>query len=140
MRAVAGGLRLELAQYREVAAFAQFGSDLDESTRRQLDRGQRLMEILKQGQYEPQSMEDQVISIRCGTSGAADGLPIEDTSRFVTEVLEYMRASQSELVQGIVGTGRLEDDELEKLDAALTSFRQDHFLASDTATAAAEAD
>ncbi len=140
MRAVAGGLRLELAQYREVAAFAQFGSDLDASTRRQLDRGERLMEILKQGQYEPQPVEDQVISIRCGTSGAADGLPIEDTSRFLTEVLEYMRSSHGDLVKVIAETGKLNDDDLEKLDGALTTFRKDHFLASDVATAPDEAD
>ena len=140
MRAVAGGLRLELAQYREVAAFAQFGSDLDASTRRQLDRGERLMEILKQGQYEPQPVEDQVISIRCGTSGAADGLPIEDTSRFLTEVLEYMRSSQADLVKVIAETGKLNDDDLAKLDGALTSFRKDHFLASNVETAPDEAD
>jgi len=140
MRAVAGGLRLELAQYREVAAFAQFGSDLDASTRRQLDRGERLMEILKQGQYEPQPVEDQVISIRCGTSGAADGLPIEDTSRFLTEVLEYMRSSQADLVKVIAETGKLNDDDLAKLDGALTSFRKDHFLASNVETAPDETD
>ena len=140
MRAVAGGLRLELAQYREVAAFAQFGSDLDASTRRQLDRGQRLLEILKQGQYEPQTVVDQVFAIRCGTSGAADGLPIEDTARFLTEVLEYMRSSHGELVQRILDTGRLEDEDLEMLDAALTSFRQDQFLASETATVPVQAD
>ena len=138
MRAVAGGLRLELAQYREVAAFAQFGSDLDASTRRQLDRGRRLLEILKQGQYEPQPVVDQVICIRCGTSGAADGLPIEDTARFLSEVLEYMRASQAELFQKIADTGRIEKDELEQLDAALTSFRQDHFLATQAAADAVE--
>ncbi len=140
MRAVAGGLRLELAQYREVAAFAQFGSDLDESTRRQLDRGERLLEILKQGQYEPQPVVDQVICIRCGTSGAADGLPIEDTARFLREALEYLRSAEAALVQQIADSGRIEDDELVKLDDALRTFRADQFLASETAAAVDEAD
>ena len=140
MRAVAGGLRLELAQYREVAAFAQFGSDLDAATRRQLERGERLMEILKQGQYEPQPVEDQVISIRCGTSGAADGLPIADTSRFVMEVLEYMRSRHEELMKRIAQTGQMGDGGLEELDGALAAFRKDHFLSSETAAAPAEAD
>ncbi len=139
MRAVAGGLRLELAQYREVAAFAQFGSDLDESTRHQLDRGERLLEILKQGQYEPQSVVDQVICIRCGTSGAADGLPIEDTARFLREALDYLRSAEAALIGQIGDSGRIEDDELVKLDDALRTFRADHFLASET-TAVEEAE
>ncbi|SVE10706.1 uncharacterized protein METZ01_LOCUS463560, partial [marine metagenome] len=140
MRAVAGGLRLELAQYREVAAFAQFGSDLDASTRLQLDRGQRLLEILKQGQYEPQSVVDQVIAIRCGTSGAADGLPMEDTTRFLSEALDFVGSSFTELVQGIARSGRLEDEDLEALDGALRAFRQDHFLSGESSAAPTESE
>ena len=98
MRSVAGGLRLALAQYREVAAFAQFGSDLDPATQQQLTRGQRLLEILKQDQYQPQSVVDQVISLRAGTSGQADSIEVEDVRRFIAELIEHLRAGKADLV------------------------------------------
>ncbi len=127
MRAVAGGLRLDLAQYREVAAFAQFGSDLDAATRLQLTRGQRLVEILKQGQFEPRPAVDQVMAIRCGTSGVLDEVPVEDVSRFIAEFVEYAHASLTGLIKRVEDSGRLEDSDLEELDAAIQGFNENQF-------------
>ena len=137
MRAVAGGLRLDLAQYREVAAFAQFGSDLDAATQLQLTRGQRLVEILKQDQYKPGAVVDQVMAIRCGTSGALDEVPVEDTSRFINEFVEYARASLTGLTERVEKSDRLEDDDLEELDSAIDAFRRNQFspTVTDEATA-----
>ena len=128
MRAVAGGLRLSLAQYREVAAFAQFGSDLDPATRQQLTRGQRLLEILKQDQYQPQSVVDQVISLRTGTSGQADSVEVDDVRRFIAELLEHVHASKAELVSAIDASGRIEDDQLTELDEAIAAFAATGFM------------
>ena len=128
MRAVAGGLRLSLAQYREVAAFAQFGSDLDPATRQQLTRGQRLLEILKQDQYQPQSVVDQVISLRTGTSGQADSVEVDDVRRFIAELLEHVHASKAELVSAIDASGRIEDDQLAELDEAIAAFAATGFM------------
>ena len=128
MRAVAGGLRLSLAQYREVAAFAQFGSDLDPATRQQLTRGQRLLEILKQDQYQPQSVVDQVISLRTGTSGQADSVEVDDVRRFIAELLEHVHASKAELVSAIDASGRIEDDQLAELDGAIAAFAATGFM------------
>ena len=132
MRAVAGGLRLDLAQYREVAAFAQFGSDLDPATQLQLTRGQRLVEILKQGQYETQSAVDQVMALRCGTSGALDTVSVEDVARFISEFIEHARASASDLVEKVQESGRLDDDELQELDSIIERFRETQFEPTDT--------
>ncbi len=129
MRSVAGGLRLALAQYREVAAFAQFGSDLDPATQQQLTRGQRLLEILKQDQYQPQSVVDQVISLRAGTSGQADAVDVEDVRRFITELIEHVHASKSELVSSIAASGRIEDDQMAELDEAISAFAATGFMA-----------
>jgi F-type H+-transporting ATPase subunit alpha len=90
MKRVAGGLRSDLAQYRELAAFAQFGSDLDKATQRQLDRGARLMELLKQPQYEPYSLEHQVMLIYAGTRGYLDEVPVDSVARWTSEFLRYM--------------------------------------------------
>ena len=133
MRTVAGGLRLSLAQYREVAAFAQFGSDLDPATQRQLTRGLRLLEILKQDQYQPQSVVDQVISLRAGTSGRADPVPVEDVARFIDELLMHLRAGQADLVGAITESGRIESDQLTALDAAIEGFASSHFIPSESA-------
>ncbi len=140
MRAVAGGLRLDLAQYREVAAFAQFGSDLDAATQLQLTRGQRLVEILKQDQFEPKPVADQVMAIRCGTSGALDEVSIEDTGRFIDEFAEYARASLTELTERVERTSRLEDDDLEELDAGIEAFGQNQFSPTVTDEATATGD
>ncbi len=129
MRTVAGGLRLALAQYREVAAFAQFGSDLDPATRQQLTRGQRLLEILKQDQYQPQSVIDQVISLRAGTTGQADAIAVEDVRDFIVQLLEHLHATQGELVEAITTSGRVERDQLDALDAAIAEFAGSLFAA-----------
>ena len=127
MRAVAGGLRLELAQYREVAAFAQFGSDLDAATRLQLTRGQRLVEILQQGQFAPQPVVDQAMAIRCGTSGVLDEVAVADVSRFIAEFVEFARASLTGLIERVEESGRLEDSDLDELDAAIAAFKKNQF-------------
>tara|TARA_B100001123_G_scaffold443402_2_gene589397 strand:+ start:13233 stop:14759 length:1527 start_codon:yes stop_codon:yes gene_type:complete len=130
MRTVAGGLRLDLAQYREVAAFAQFGSDLDAATQQQLTRGQRLLELLKQGQFVPQSLANQVVAIRAGTAGAMDNVALDDVARCLDELIEFMRASHSDLMSRITDTGLLPDEDLEALDGALTAFIDNQFVAS----------
>ena len=129
MRSVAGGLRLALAQYREVAAFAQFGSDLDPATQQQLTRGQRLLEILKQDQYQPQSVVDQVISLRAGTSGQADAIGVEDVRRFIAELIEHLHAGKADLVASIASSGRVEDDQMAELDEAISAFKATGFMA-----------
>ena len=129
MRSVAGGLRLALAQYREVAAFAQFGSDLDPATQQQLTRGQRLLEILKQDQYQPQSVVDQVISLRAGTSGQADAVEVEDVRRFIAELIEHLHASKADLVAAIASSGRVEDDQMSELDGSIAAFAATGFMA-----------
>ena len=129
MRTVAAGLRLALAQYREVAAFAQFGSDLDPATRQQLTRGQRLLEILKQDQYQPQTVIDQVISLRAGTTGQADAIAVEDVRDFIGQLLEHLHATQIDLVAAITTSGRIESDQLPALDAAIAAFAGSLFAA-----------
>ena len=132
MRAVAGGLRLELAQYREVAAFAQFGSDLDAATRLQLTRGQRLVEILKQGQFVPQPVVDQAMAIRCGTSSVLDEVAVVDVSRFIAEFVEFARASLTGLIERVEESGRLDDSDLDELDAAIAAFKKNQFSPTET--------
>ncbi len=129
MRSVAGGLRLALAQYREVAAFAQFGSDLDPATQQQLTRGQRLLEILKQDQYQPQSVVDQVISLRAGTSGQADSVDVDDVRRFIAELIEHLHAGKADLVGAIASSGRIEDEQMAELDEAISAFAATGFMA-----------
>jgi F-type H+-transporting ATPase subunit alpha len=127
MRKVAGTLKLSLAQYREMAAFAQFGSDLDEATQEQLANGDRQTEMLKQGQYSPLSMEEQVVSIFAATpaSGRQSWIrPLElgDIVRFESEMLEYMHANHEDIFEAIAGSGLLEDDVAEQVSAALDEF------------------
>ncbi|HWR44367.1 F0F1 ATP synthase subunit alpha [Sporomusa sp.] len=101
MKQVAGRLRLDLAQYRELAAFAQFGSDLDKATKAQLDRGQRMMEILKQPQYVPMPVEEQVMVIYSGINGYLDDVPIEDVTKFEQDFLKFMRSNYAEVAKTI---------------------------------------
>jgi F-type H+-transporting ATPase subunit alpha len=122
MKKVAGTIKLELAQYREMAAFAQFGSDLDASTQRLLNRGQRLTELLKQGQYSPMTMEEQVVSIYCGVRGYLDGIAVEAVGRFETEFLDEMRANHADLLGEIRSSGDLSEDTDGKLKAVLDEF------------------
>jgi F-type H+/Na+-transporting ATPase subunit alpha len=126
-KAVAGKLKLSLAQFREMAAFAQFGSDLDKATQEQLANGERLTEMLKQPQYKPMPMEEQVVAIYSATpqdkrhSWVRD-LVVEDIGRYESEVLAFMKSRHPEILATIQSTGKLEDDVKAKLDAALDEF------------------
>jgi F-type H+-transporting ATPase subunit alpha len=120
MKQVAGKLRLELAQYRELAAFAQFASDLDKASQMQLARGARMVELLKQKQYSPFAMEEQVVSIYAGLNGYVDDLPIEAIGRYQEELLEYFRGPKKSILDAIRTSNKLEDEE--GLKAALTEF------------------
>lgn len=121
-RQVAGRLRLDMAAFRELAAFAQFGSDLDKATQAQLNRGQHLQEILKQPQYQPLSLENQVCEIFAGTRGFADTVSLEQMRRWETSLLRYMDTSHSEIGKSIVDEKRITTETEEKLVQALTAF------------------
>jgi F-type H+-transporting ATPase subunit alpha len=126
-KAVAGTLKLSLAQYREMAAFSQFGSDLDKATQEQLANGERQTEMLKQPQYSPLSMEDQVMSIysctpKAGRSSWVRDLEVSDIGRYETEMLEYMRANHGDVLKAMRDSGKLEEDTEQKLVAALDAF------------------
>lgn len=123
MRQVAGKMKLELAQFRELQAFAQFASDLDPATRRQIDRGQRLMEVLKQPQYRPLPVDEQVMSIWLATNGYMDDVPVERISECERAWLEHVRSAHSDLLKTIVEVGRLEDDTIEAIQKAAEDFK-----------------
>ena len=127
MKAVAGPLRLDLAQYNEVAAFAQFASDLDAATRSQLGRGQRITELLKQNQYQPMPIEEQVCSIFLGTRGLADDVPVGDILRFEAEMLGYLRDSHPDILDGIRSSKDLGDDAQAALTKAIEDFKTNVF-------------
>ena len=122
MKKVAGPLRLELAQYREMAAFAQFGSDLDAATKRQLDRGQRLVEVMKQGQYVPQPVEKQIVIIYAATNGHLDALPVAAIQRYEHELYAFIEAKHGAVPTLLRAKKELTDDVRAKIDAALTDF------------------
>jgi F-type H+/Na+-transporting ATPase subunit alpha len=115
MKKVAGRLRLDLSQYRELEAFAQFGSELDEATRKTLARGERMVAVLNQPQYQPWPVEDEVVAIYAGVNGFLDEVPVGDVSRFITELLEHLRSDETVLTT-IKETGDLPDDVAAKLD------------------------
>src|SRR5690606_11481173 len=123
MRQVAGRIRLELAQYRELSAFAQFGSDLDRATQQQLARGARLTEILKQDQYRPLAAEKQIVVIFAGTNGFLDDLPIEQVRAFEGGLLEFMETNKGDLLATIREKGELDDELREKIQEAITDFK-----------------
>ncbi len=122
MKQVAGTLKIDLAQYRSLEAFAMFASDLDAASRAQLARGARLMELLKQGQYSPFPVEDQVASIWAGTKGKLDDVPIQDVRRFEKDLLDHLRRNTSVLTT-VAETGLLKPDTEAELDAAVEAFR-----------------
>ncbi len=122
MRQVAGTLRLDLAQYRELAAFAQFGSDLDKSTQAQLTRGARLVEILKQPQYAPLPVERQVAIIYAGTNGYLDTIAVGDIHAFETELYAFLEARAPEVLRGIAEKKQLDDQIKAALNAAVKKF------------------
>jgi F-type H+-transporting ATPase subunit alpha len=121
-RQVAGRLRLDMAAFRELAAFAQFGSDLDKATQAQLNRGQHLQEILKQPQYQPLSLESQVIEIFAGTRGYADAVNLDDMKRWETSLIRHMETSHPEIGKSIVEEKRITPDTEERLVEVLTAF------------------
>jgi F-type H+/Na+-transporting ATPase subunit alpha len=125
MRQVAGTLRLDLAQYRELAAFAQFGSDLDKSTQAQLTRGARLVEILKQPQYEPLAVERQVAIIFAGTNGYLDAIPVSDLRAFETELYGYLETRHPQLFGSIAEKKQLDDEIKASLTEAVKQFSSD---------------
>lgn len=123
MKSVAGQLRLDLAQYRELAAFAQFGSDLDKATMARLIRGERVTEVLKQGQYVPMPMEEQVISIYAGVNGYLDDLPKDKIGEFETDFLKFIRSANADIISSIRETNKIEDAVEEKLVKAINEFK-----------------
>jgi F-type H+-transporting ATPase subunit alpha len=122
MKTVAGSIKLELAQYREMAAFAQFGSDLDAATQRLLNRGARLTELLKQAQYSPMPFEEQVLSIFAGTAGYLDAVPVNRVTEYEEAMLTFMRAEHADVVSEIRTTQKFGDDTRAKAKSALDAF------------------
>jgi len=123
MKQVAGRLRLDLAQFRELAAFAQFGSDLDRATQARLARGQRTTEILKQGQYVPMSVEEQVVSIYTAVNGYLDDIELDNVAAFEDEFRKYMRSSHPEILKGIVDSAEITKDNENALIKAIQEFK-----------------
>jgi F-type H+/Na+-transporting ATPase subunit alpha len=124
MKKVAGGIKLALSQYRDLEAFASFASDLDAASRAQLDRGARLVELLKQPQYSPFPVERQVVSIWAGTEGYLDDVPVEDVGRFEQEFLDYLHRNKQGIYDAIKETGQLSDDTLAALKDAVEDFKK----------------
>jgi F-type H+/Na+-transporting ATPase subunit alpha len=124
MKKVAGNLRLSLSQFRDLEAFAAFASDLDAVSRAQLDRGARLVELLKQPQYSPYPVEEEVVSIWAGTTGQLDDVPVEDVRRFESEFLDYLRRDQAGILTTIRETKDLKDDTVTALKEAIDRFRR----------------
>jgi F-type H+/Na+-transporting ATPase subunit alpha len=138
MKKVAGRLRLDLAQYRELEAFSAFASDLDKSSRAQLDRGARLVELLKQPQYSPLPVEEQIISVWSGATGHLDDVPVAETRRFEQEFLQYLRHSRSEIINAVAASKDLPDETVERLTEAVRQFKE--MFVRDGAAAAKNAD
>jgi F-type H+-transporting ATPase subunit alpha len=123
IKKIAGRLRLDLAQYRELEAFAAFGSDLDAASKAQLERGARMVELLKQGQYSPYSVERQAASIWAGTTGKMDSIPVADVRRFEAEFLDYIGREKPQIFSVIAETRDLSDDTVKALEEAITTFK-----------------
>ncbi|MBN1595746.1 F0F1 ATP synthase subunit alpha [candidate division FCPU426 bacterium] len=124
MKQMAGRLRLDMSQYRELAAFAQFGSDLDKATQAQLARGERMMRILRQPQYAPMPVEEQVVILFAGTSGFLDDIAVPEISRFEREIVAFMRQEHRALMESILQKGTLDADRQEQIKEAIKAFKQ----------------
>jgi F-type H+-transporting ATPase subunit alpha len=124
MKKVAGSIKLELAQYREMAAFAQFGSDLDASTQRLLNRGSKLTELLKQNQYSPLSVAEQVISVFSGVNGYLDDIDLGEIKSFESDLIDLMRSSHQDIINSINASGNLDDDIKDKLVGIIEEFKK----------------
>jgi F-type H+-transporting ATPase subunit alpha len=130
MKEVAGSLRLDLSQYRELEAFAAFASDLDETSKAQLERGARLVELLKQPQYSPLAVEEEVVAIFLGTKGHLDSVPVADVGRFESELLEHVKVSNQGLLDEIRDSKKLSEDAEVRLLEIIADFKRG-FAASD---------
>jgi F-type H+-transporting ATPase subunit alpha len=140
MKKVAGGLKLALSQYRDLEAFAAFASDLDPVSRAQLDRGARLVELLKQPQYSPLPVERQVVSVWAGTGGYLDDVPVEEVRRFEDEFLDYLQRSHDGVYASIRETGELTDDTATTLKDAVEEFRRGFDVGGEMLVSADEED
>ncbi|MGN6176894.1 MAG: F0F1 ATP synthase subunit alpha [Streptosporangiaceae bacterium] len=140
MKTVAGGLKLALSQYRDLEAFAAFASDLDTASRAQLDRGARLVELLKQPQYSPLPVERQVVSVWAGTSGYLDDVPVDDVRRFEDEFLDFLQRSHEGVYGSIRESGQLDDDTAAALQDAVEEFRRGFEVGGGEMLVSAEAD
>ena len=125
MKKVAGSIKLELAQYREMAAFAQFGSDLDASTQKLLNRGSKLTELLKQNQYSPLTVAEQVISIFAGVNGYLDDINLNNIKQFETKLLELIKENDNEIIDQLNSTGKLEDDMQKKISEIILKMKKE---------------
>ncbi|HEV7221109.1 MAG TPA: F0F1 ATP synthase subunit alpha, partial [Pirellulales bacterium] len=137
MKKVAGGLRLDLASFRELEAFAQLGTDLDAATQSRLDRGYRMIELLKQGQYQPMDVIDEVLSIYAGTRGHLDKIPRERVAEWEKGFLTFVREQKSEIRKKIEDTKKLDDDTAAALEAAIVDFQKQFSGKKQEATAKA---
>jgi F-type H+-transporting ATPase subunit alpha len=135
MKKVAGGLRLDLAAFRELEAFAQLGTELDKATQQQLDRGYRMVELLKQPQYQPMDVVDQVMSIYAGSEGYLDDVPVKEVSRWESQFLQFVRDHKPKVREAMVREKKLTDPILADLKAALNEFKARYRPASSPSTA-----
>ena len=140
MKKIAGRLRLDLAQFRELEAFAAFGSDLDAASKAQLERGARMVELLKQGQYSPYSLERQIASIWAGTTGKLDDVAVADIRRFEAELLDFIARERKAIFDVISETKQLEDDTVKSLEEAVSAFKKIFVPSVSAAVNEAEAD
>ena len=122
MKSVAGTLRLDLAQYRELEAFAKFGSDLDKNTQAQLTRGERMVEILKQGQYVPMKVENQVAVIFAVSKGYLDDIPVEKVSDYESGLFDYLEANNKKDLESLVAEGVISDEMSKNLEKSISDF------------------
>ena len=124
MKKVSGSMKLELAQYREMAAFAQFGSDLDASTQKLLNRGSKLTELLKQKQYSPMTVAEQVISVFCGVRGYLDDVELKDIAKFETKIIEKCKSEKPEILNSISSSGKLEENNEKLLNDIISELKK----------------
>ena len=124
MKKVAGSIKLELAQYREMAAFAQFGSDLDASTQQLLNRGAKLTELLKQDQYSPMTVAEQVISVFAGVKGYLDDVDLGKIKEFEKDIIEKIKNDKSEIIEAIQSSGKLDEDTENQLKQVIEEYKK----------------
>ena len=127
MKKVAGSIKLELAQYREMAAFAQFGSDLDASTQKLLNRGSKLTELLKQNQYSPMTVAEQVITIYAGVKGYLDSIDTNQIGSFEKGLLDLVKSEKPEILESIQTSGKIEDDIDKILSEVIINYKKKNF-------------